>query len=324
MDWLQDLPWQVFWFGWAMVALLAGGSLYAVWWARRNVQAIATQTPVDVTDLRPGYRLAWGRTVGPDIAAPLTGRPCVWWKVQVWESVKETGSGSTSDSTRWTWREIMATESDRPLLFGDGAAVAAVWTSGATATIPSGWSDWRGTSLPPEDRTPKLRTGGVPGQGVRHDSQGTFGPRYRYVEQIIKSDAPIFVLGAVTRTDPARYAAADDDEEEEPLRDGDDAVAGSLADSGAETDESDAFSDGAWPAARKRLGIVPTPDRVIAADMARAAWTIGAARGRPFLISTDHPEAVSAEQELGAKGGMIMGGIFTALALFLVWARYLA
>jgi hypothetical protein len=61
-----------------------------------------------------------------------------------------------------------------------------------------------------------------------------------------------------------------------------------------------------------------------AADIAQATWTIGAAKGQPFFISTEHPEAVTAEQELGAKGGMIMGGLFTALALFLAWARLAA
>ena len=309
MDWLQELPWQVFWFGWGMVALLAGGSLYAVWWAKRNVKAIGAQTPVDVSDLRAGYRLGWGRTVGPDLTAPLTGRRCAWWKVQVWESVAETlpgKSGIGMDSTRWVWREAVSDESDRPLLFGDGKAVAAVWTSGATAVIPSGWSDWRGQSLPPDDRNPKLRKGGAPGQGIRNDSQGTFGPRFRYVEQIIEKDAPIFVLGQVGRVDPALYA--DDGDEGD---DGED-YGGDGAD--AETGE-------VWQPEPNRLGLRPTTDAVIEADMAGAAWSIGAPKGKPFLISTEHPEAVTAEQELGAKGGMIMGGIFVALALFLAWAR---
>jgi hypothetical protein len=124
MEWLRELPWGVFWFGWGMVALLAGGSLYAVWWAKRNVKAIMAQTPADVSDLGAGYRLAWGRTVGPDLTAPLTQRPCVWWKVQVWESVKENSQGG---STRWVWREAVTEESDRALLIGDGKAVAAVW-----------------------------------------------------------------------------------------------------------------------------------------------------------------------------------------------------
>jgi hypothetical protein len=299
MDWLRELPWGVFWFGWGMVALLAGGSLYAVWWAKRNVKAITAQTPADVSDLGAGYRLAWGRTVGPDQTAPLTQRPCVWWKVQVWESVKENSQGG---STRWVWREAVTEQSERPLLFGDGKAVAAVWTWGATAVIPSGWSDWRGQSFPPEDRNPELRQGGAPGQGIRTDSQGTFGPRFRYVEQIIEKDAPLFVLGEVTRVDHSLY----DDEEDE-----------------GDTGEDDVGAEDVdgWKPEPNRLGLLPTPDMVIAADMARAMWAIGAAKGQPFLISTEHPEAVGAEQELGAKGGMIMGGIFVVLALFLAWAR---
>jgi hypothetical protein len=305
MDWLRELPWQVFWFGWGMVALLAGGSLYAVWWAKRNAKAIGAQTPVDVSDLSTGYRLAWGRTVGPNLTAPLTGRPCVWWKVQVWESVRETRPGKAGigpDSTHWVWREAASDQSDRPLLFGDGKAVAAIWTWGTTAVIPSGWSDWRGQSLPPEDRSPEFRQGGAPGQGIRTDSQGTFGPRFRYVEQIIEKDAPIFALGEVTRVDRALYE--DEEDDGDPGED----------DLGVEG------GDG-WQPEPNRLGLVPTADAVVAADMARATWTIGAAKGQPFLVSTEHPEAVSAEQELGAKGGMIMGGIFAALALFLAWTR---
>lgn len=312
MDWLRELPWQVFWFGWGMVALLAGGSLYAVWWAKRNVKAIASQTPVDVSGLSAGYRLAWGTTVGPEIAAPLTGRPCVWWKVQVWESVRESLQGRTSlgpDSARWVWREAVTEESDRPVLFGDGKSVAAVWSWGATAVIPSGWSDWRGQSLPPENRTPELRQGGAPGQGIRNDSQGTFGPRFRYVEQIIEKDAPIFAIGEVTPTDPSLYSDAEsghgDEEDDGPS--GED-------DYGAEDDDH-------WGPEPDLLGRSPTTEAVIAADMAQATWTISAAKGKPFLISTEHPEAVTAEQELGAKGGMIMGGIFAALALVTAWIR---
>jgi hypothetical protein len=319
MEWLQELPWQVFWFGWGMVALLAGGSLYGVWWARRNTKAIGAQQPVDVSDLSAGYRLAWGRTLGPDLTAPLTGRPCVWWKVQVWESVREVRSRVGPDSTQWVWREAVSEEADRPLLFGDGRTVAAVWTWGTTALIPSGWSDWRGQSLPPENQNPEFRQGGVPGQGIRTDSQGTFGPRFRYVEQIIEKDAPIFVLGDATRTDPS-LDDDDDDDDEEDEEDGFDETDDAVSEDG---DVDGDYGD-SWRPEPNRLGLHPTPDAVIAADMAQATWTLGPAKGQPFLISTEHPEAVSAEQELGAKGGMIMGGLFAALALFLAWARLAA
>ncbi len=314
MEWLQELPWQVFWFGWGMVALLAGGSLYAVWWARRNIKAITAQTPVDVSDVAEGYRLAWGRTVGPDLAAPLTGRACAWWKAQVWESVRDRDS---TGKYRHVWREIASEESDRPLLFGDGKAVAAIWTSGATAVVPSGWSDWRGQAMPPEERNPDIRTGGTPGQGIRNDVQGTFGPRFRYIEQIIERDTPLFALGKVVRVDAALFAPEDD------MATGDQGTASEDPEIDESSVDENPVGDDGWRPEPSRLGTLETPDHVIAEDMARATWAIGAANGQPFLISTEHPDAVSAEQELGAKGGLIMGGIFTFLALVLAWVRLL-
>jgi hypothetical protein len=300
MDWLRELPSGVFWFGWAIVALLAGGLLYAVWWARRNAAAIAAETPVDVSDLSEGYRLAWGRTIGPDLRAPLTGRACVWWRVQVWQAARQR---EADGGHRWIWREIASEESDRPLLFGDGRAVAAVWPWGATAVIPSGWSDWRGKDLPPETRDPELRRGGAPAQGIRHDGLGPSGPRFRYVEQIIETDAPIFALGAVEHTDNGLYTPDTEDEADE---------------AGERPITGEATAGARMP---DRLGITPTPDAVVAADMARSDWTIGKAEGRPFLISTEHPDAVAAEQELGAKGGLMIGALFFALAAFLLWVR---
>ncbi|MGI1662216.1 hypothetical protein ACRDNQ_08245 [Palleronia sp. KMU-117] len=303
MDWLRTLPGVVFWWGWGMVALLAAGSLYATWWARRNAKVIGAQTPRDVSDLSEGLHLAWGRTVGPELAAPLTRRPCVWWKAEVWESVRE---ADASGKYRHVWRQIAQEESDRPLLFGDDRTWAAVWANGATV-MSSEWSDWRGQNFPPEDRSPPLNASGAPGGGIRHDVQGTFGPRFRYVEQTIGIDVPFFALGEVTRSDPALYQPddEDDDDADPDAGFGDDGGSGDL-----------------WRPEPSRLGQFPTPDDVIAADMSRATWSVTAARGKPFLLSTDHPDAISAEQELGAKGGLIMGGLFAATAMLLLWLRY--
>jgi hypothetical protein len=303
MDWVRGLPSVVFWWGWGMVALLAGGSLYATWWARRNVKAIGSQSPVEVSNLGEGYRLAWGRTAGPALTAPLTGRPCVWWKAEVWESVRESG---TVGGSRYVWRQVADEQSDRPILFGDGKTVAAVWTHAATI-VSSSWSDWRGQELPPEDRTPKLNTEGVPGQGIRSDAQGTFGPRFRYVEQIIPANAPFFALGDVTRTDPALYAPDDVD----------DSVDADTGEDGADVTDEDACRP-----EPSRLGLLPTPDAVVADDMSRATWSISELKGKPFLLSIEHPEAVTAEQELGAKGGLIMGATFAALAAAFLWLRF--
>lgn len=291
MDWISTLPALVFWWGWMMVALLAAGSLYATFWARRNVKALAEHKPVDVSDLVEGYRLAWGRTLGPALTSPLTGRSCVWWRAEVWESVRDRDAHG---KFRHVWRQIAEEESDRPILFGDERQAAAVWTYGATV-LSSSWSDWKGQQLPPEDRFPALHSGGSPPRVSEQDIQGTFGPRFRYVERIIAPGSPIFALAEASPADPTLYAVEDDSENPD---------------------------DDGWRPEPSRLGVTPTQDSVVAKDMERAAWTISARKGKPFLVSIEHPEAVSAEQELGAKGGLIMGAIFTGLCALLLWLRY--
>jgi hypothetical protein len=67
---------------------------------------------------------------------------------------------------------------------------------------------------------------------------------------------------------------------------------------------------------------LPTSDTVVADDMSRATWSISELKGKPFLLSIEHPEAVTAEQELGAKGGLIMGATFAALAAAFLWLRF--
>ncbi len=308
MNWLMGLPGPVFWWAWFMVALLAGGCLYAAWWGKRNSKAIAGQKPRDVSELHEGYRLAWGRTVGPLLKAPLTGRSCVWWKAEVWETVRDRDA---SGKFRHVWRCATEEESDRPLLFGDGKALAAVWPHGSTV-VSSSWSDWRGDSLPPENRDPALNIKGMPGQGIRHDMQGTFGPRFRYVEKIIAVDAPFFALGDVARIDPKVYEPEPDEYDVQEL---------DKERSGDKTARDDEADD-VWRPEPSRLGLTPTHDDVIANDMMRATWSVSALKNKPFLLSIEHPGVMSAEQELGAKGGLIMGAIFTALAIALLWLRF--
>ena len=298
MELIKAAPGIVFWWGWFMVALLAGGALYATWWARRNIKAIVAQNPKDVSSLTDdGFQLAWGHTVGPALMAPLTGRACVWWKVQVFEMARDL---SPSGKSRHVWREVASEESDRPILFGNDKSIAAIWPYGATI-VSSHWSDWRGTKMPPEDRCPKLHTFGAPPNASTRESQGLFGLGYRYIEQTLPAESPLFALGDVTRTDQEIYASDEIDE----------------ADGEA---EADGYEN--WRPEVSRLGVTATPDKTIADDMSRAEWTVSAAKGKPFLISIEHPEAVSAEMELAAKGGLVMGGICTGVAIVLLWFRF--
>ncbi|WP_146170186.1 hypothetical protein [Bosea sp. 124] len=159
---------------------------------------------------------------------------------------------------------------------------------GATL-MPSAWSDWRGDRETPTGEEPELVTEGTPGLGIRHDLQGTFGPLFRYVEQYIWHDAPIFVLGEFAedasasrkRGTPARWLAR-----------------------GA------ARADGS-----RRLPSYLLPE--FSASFARLS-------GPPFIVSTRHPKEIVETQELGAKAGLPLGFAFAAFGAFMVWARYFA
>ena len=299
MDWINDLPAGVFWFGWGMVALLAAGPLAAMVWARRNSAAIGAQTPVDVKDLDEGYRLAWGHALGPAQKAPLTGRACVWWKIELWES-RQT-KDPDGKTMRWVWTRAMERQSDRVVIFGEGHARAAVSAYGATV-LPSVWSDWRGQDLPPENRDPEAHRDGMPAQqGLERDIQGTFGPKWRYREQIIEPGAPIFALGDAQRIDKSLLEPEEDDE-------------GAAAEmEGWEAPEEAAIA--------RRLKLKRTTDSVLDADMRSADWVFVKAKGQPFILSTQHPGAVADQMDLGAKGGMIMGALFAALAVWAAWVR---
>jgi hypothetical protein len=209
---------------------------------------------------------------------------------------------------RWVWNQILDRQSDRVVLFGDAKARAAVDADGAMV-VPSAWSDWKGQDLPPENRDPDSARGSLPASGMGLDVQGNFAPRYRYREQIVEADAPIFALGRVESMDVALEARRDDYVdigEDDPEDDSDD---DHDQDAGSETEPEDL------------LGMSETPDAVIDEDMRQARWLIGRTPGKPFILSTLHPDELAADQELAVKGGVIMGVVFGGLAILAALSR---
>lgn len=281
MSLLREAPFGVFLFALTMVALLGGVMIVAALWARRNARAIRGLPPTPISELTEGRHLVWGRVSAPALKAPLTGRPCAWWQVEVWESRREK---QPDGKMGYSWTRVRNEQSDRPLRISEGEAQCTVYPYGATL-IPSAWSDWRGDREKPAGEEPELLSEGTPGLGIRHDVKGTFGPRFRYVEQYIWHDAPIFVLGDFTheragkRNAPARWMA------QGPAR----------ADGGS------------------RLPSFVPPE--LRASFARLS-------GPPFIVSTRHPVEIVEVQELAAKAGLPFGLAFAALGAFMIWARH--
>jgi hypothetical protein len=167
------------------LGFLGGGGtmLFLVRKALRHVAAVRAATPLDVGRLTEGYRLVWGTVAGPRQTAPLTGRICAWWALEVYRV-----AASQESTVSRLIRDEVAPE---PLGMSDARACGLIFPEGAEI-VPSSLSAWHGLDPEPMDRDPPVQS-------------GTAFPRwpkvrgYRYFERYIALDAPVFVLGEVLR-----------------------------------------------------------------------------------------------------------------------------
>ena len=336
MPWFQDVPVVVFFFALGLVSLLAALGFGMAVWSGRISGALRGRTPVPVNALTEGLQLACGQASGPLLAAPLTGRPCVWWDVRVWERV--TGIHHDSDrgrDRRAEWNERRHERSSRVIQCTQGLVTCAVQATGITLAVPTEVCGWQGMRNPPENRNPPARPGTAfsrnPSQDQGYVMAGgklAQGDRYRYREEIIVPNTALYVLGHALRVDPAQWA----DDSQSPVFD-----PVSSHDSGPAQDHGDAdFESSDWgddaddaeggrkqAAARVQVQCAQAEaNRQHAGDMRQAQWQIGPHKGKPYIVAAQAPEQWLGMTRQASKGGWIMGTLFGGLAAFLLWARY--
>jgi len=167
-----------FWF-WLMFLAFAviGGGLLALRWIR--IARLIEDTPRSrVRSAAQGYVELAGRAIclpGTENLAPLTRRPCVWWRYRVQQRT-ESRSGR-----RETWRTINQGRSEVPFLLDDGTGRCIVQPLGAEI-ITGESTTWYGNTPWPA---------GPPGTGSRLLA----GREYRYFEERIYDDDGVYVLG---------------------------------------------------------------------------------------------------------------------------------
>lgn len=195
---LRDAPFAVFVFAFGLPSLLSVAMAAAAVWARRNARALMALPGTTVDRLREGPALASGLVSGENaLAAPLTGRRCVWYEAIVDESVGTTmGSGSDQEHN-YSWRRRREETSRRPIDFAWNDAAARVRPDGATV-FHSGWSEWYGPAAEPRGDAPDLHRGDVPMGGARFEVMTDPARRFRYRERYIFAGDPLFALGAAT------------------------------------------------------------------------------------------------------------------------------
>jgi hypothetical protein len=170
-----------FWF-WVLtlgVAVVGGGTLSLRW---LKVARVIEDTPTSrLRSAAQGYVELTGRGLpleGARNVAPLTQRPCVWWRYSV---QKRTGGGGKN---RDSWQTVSSGRSVQPFLLDDGTGRCIVKPDGAEVMAGES-STWYGdTPLP---------TGQPPGGWL------SFGRRdYRYFEERIYENERVLALGDFT------------------------------------------------------------------------------------------------------------------------------
>lgn len=314
MSWLQDTPVGVFVFALGLALLLAAIGFGMAVWSGRITGALRGRTPIPVNALTEGYHLVYGKATGPMLKSPLTRRPCVWWRVRIWERQITSSQSSEGGRDRQVrWDERRHEDSSRVIQCTQGFVNCAVASSGMTLAVPTEVRDWQGMKLPPEDRNPPAQPGAafvstsMADRGHLIVGGKLQGDRYRYREEIIVPNSELFVLGQVERVDPSLW------EDEEDV----DSAHGSLDDVeelGTQTDiDADPLeSSAAWS---------EEADRQEAADMRQAQWRVGPQKGRPYIVAVQAPEHWLGTPQLAGKGGWVMGVAFAMLAAFMLWAR---
>ena len=174
-----------FWSGLALA-----GTLFCLWRTRSTwlrARLIADLPTSRVRSASQGFTELAGiaRSAGTPLTAPLTGRPCLWWRYRI-ERYQSSGR-----SGAWTTVEKGASEA--PLVLDDGSCRCLVHPAGGELHSHS-IKRWTGHQSHP------LR-GGSEGGGLLGS---IFGGRYRYTEELIVDGDPLYVLGHFETDDQGR------------------------------------------------------------------------------------------------------------------------
>jgi E3 ubiquitin ligase len=163
--------------------VLGGG-----WFALRSIRMarLIEDTPRSrVRSAAQGYVELSGRAIclpGTENLAPLTRRPCVWWRYRVQQRT-ESRSGNRR---REGWRTINQGRSDVPFMIDDGTGRCVVQPLGAEVMTGES-TTWYGSTP-----WPKGPPGSDPGLLMSRE--------YRYYEERIYDDDGIYVLGGFRTT----------------------------------------------------------------------------------------------------------------------------
>lgn len=172
---------------WLLLLALAGAAVASFWYGFKawRENRLVGDTPISrVRSAAQGYIELRGRGVpmpNARASAPLTGKPCTWWRYKIEQR--------SSDGRSRTWSIVDSGTSDAPFLLDDGTGQCLVYPRGAEV-FANAKDVWYGSTNWPDVRIP--------------DGTGFFGKladallaggRYRYTEYRMQPNEPVCALG---------------------------------------------------------------------------------------------------------------------------------
>lgn len=176
LTWARYSPPDDFWVAAGVLILLCiGGFIGAFWFYLRK--SVIEDTPTSrIRSAAQGYveLVGMGKLMdGPPIIAPLTGTICTWFSYRI-EERRRTGKNTN-------WVTVEKGVSDDLFLIQDETGACVIDPEGASVT-PGANDVWYGSSKQPMTRP---RGGGW----------NLIGGRYRYHEERLHPDEPLFAIG---------------------------------------------------------------------------------------------------------------------------------
>ncbi len=177
---------------WLLLLGVAAAAVYSFWYAFRawRENRVVADTPASrVRSAAQGYVELTGHGVilpHKETIAPLTGKPCTWWRYKIEER------RSSGRSRGWT--KVDGGTSEEPFVLDDGTGQCLIDPRGAEV-FPVSKDVWYGSTEWPEVRIP--------------DGQGFFGKladvllsggHYRYTEYRLQPNETVCALGAYRST----------------------------------------------------------------------------------------------------------------------------
>ena len=275
-----------------IAACAAAAALLCLWGFFRRLRRdrLLADTPmVHIRSAAQGYVKVAGEArpaAAAPTAAPLSGRPCVWWSFRIAEQQRDARG-------RTEWRTVETAASVELFVLADDDASCLVGPVKAEVT-PSRVNTWYGNSSRPIGGPPPVNTALL------------MGP-YRYTERLLDVGAEVCVMGELrSHSETGDLAAATAARLHEWKQD----QASLLA--RFDADQDGQLSAAEWESARQAAARECESQR-LQSNIERVSVVSEPADGRPFLISPLGPERMEKREQRVAW-------LYFALGLLCVWA----